>query len=114
MIILAEFTLPDGEHLQAFNDWYSGQHVADFLGAPGITSGRRFYSRQGDQYRFVAIYEHDGSCSPRETFASPAGQHAVADFDERWRSTVGAPTVTAFRDIGTGDGYLGWPPPDPR
>lgn len=113
MIITAQFTLPGGEYLAAFNDWYSRKHVGDFLAAPGIASGRRFAARERSGYRFLAVYEHDGSCHPRDTFASAAGLAAVADFDRLWAARTGPPSIQVFREIGVGDAYRGWPLPPP-
>lgn len=111
LVIAAQFLLPDADYLAAFNEWYSLRHVPEFVSAPGVVSGRRFARREGDGYRFLALYEHDGSCEAAETFASPVGRAAVEDFDRQWVDRTGPPTVQAFRELGVGDRYRGWPPP---
>jgi uncharacterized OB-fold protein len=54
-----------------YNDWYSNQHLADLLAIPGFDAAQRFIlspeKRFPDSpdhpYRYLALYEFDGSAS---------------------------------------------------
>ena len=53
-----------------FNEWYAGEHIPQMLSVPGFVSARRYVAldEPGDQgetadYRYLAIYEIEGSLS---------------------------------------------------
>ena len=111
-MIVAMFDVLDGEYIEEFNDWYSRKHVLDFLKAPGLISGRRFYWKRKNGYiRFLALYEHNGKCSLQETLESNEARAAVQDFEEQWQGKVGPPDFRVYKEIGVGENYSGWPPP---
>lgn len=110
MIILARFVLEDEGFLVDFNEWYSCVHVPDFVAAPGVLRGRRYFTRRDDgTFEFLAVYEHDGSCHVLDTFRSQEGRAAVEDFESSWLDQVGPPDITVYHEIGVGEEYSGWP-----
>lgn len=106
-LITAQFLLEDTPQLDEFNEWYSTKHVADFVKAPGVVGGRRFYRRENGRIRFVAMYEHDGSVRPRESFESPEGAYAISDFKERFPD-LPMPEIQVFHEIVVGPDYTHW------
>lgn len=54
-----------------YNDWYSNQHLADLLAIPGfeaaqrfeLSPDKRFPDSPDHPYRYVALYEFDGTAS---------------------------------------------------
>ncbi|UOM36565.1 VOC family protein [Acuticoccus sp. I52.16.1] len=48
---------------EEFNEWYSGQHLADVVALPGVVSAQRFHlaplqrAATPSPYRYLAIYE---------------------------------------------------------
>ncbi len=110
--MVASFELPDTGWIKAFNDWYSGPHVADVLQAPGITAAQRYWWRRRDGgYRFLAVYRHSGEPAVEVTLSSPEWLALMQDFQDRWAAKTGPANWQVYRTLGIGDEYLGWPPP---
>ena len=49
----------DPAHDEAFNRWYNEQHVPDLIGQPGFVRARRYVCVEGDQLKYLAIYEFE-------------------------------------------------------
>jgi hypothetical protein len=61
--IYAVLTNPAAGREDAFNEWYTKQHLPDVLKAPGFKSAQRFtLLNQGtSQWKYLAIYEFEGA-----------------------------------------------------
>jgi len=44
---------------EEFNDWYDRVHLPDVLAVGGVVGARRYRMREGDRWRYLAIYELD-------------------------------------------------------
>jgi hypothetical protein len=49
----------DPAHDEAFNRWYNEQHVPDLIGQPGFVRARRYVCVEGEQLKYLAIYEFE-------------------------------------------------------
>src|SRR6186713_2598772 len=47
--------LPEAE--QAFNRWYTLEHVPERIGIPGFLRGRRYVAGQRERHRYFTLYE---------------------------------------------------------
>ncbi len=64
-LVLVGLVQPESEDLvQAFNDWYLGNHVEDTFNCPNITSVRCFKAARGfmgdPPSEYLTIYEFEG------------------------------------------------------
>lgn len=110
MLLLVRLTDVPDALLDELNEWYSTVHAMDFVQAPGIISARRFVTQHEGQFEFLALYEHDGSCTLEDTFASEPARRAKKDMTARWSDFFPRPPVEVFSEIGLGDRYDGWRP----
>jgi hypothetical protein len=77
----------DPEHEQEFNRWYDEEHLPDVLSRfPQITSARRYRATDGEEPRYLVVYEYDvGSEEELNAAASaenPLRQELWAIYDQ--------------------------------
>lgn len=54
LIVLSD---PLGDRDAEYNDWYNNIHLPDVLAVPGMVAAQRFKLKNGDRWRYCAIYE---------------------------------------------------------
>lgn len=86
----------DPSHDREFNQWYEQVHLPEIVACPGILSGRRMVSPDGDQRpRYITIYEvehRDVLESPEVRAVAGWGPFAdeVSNYHRYWFEPVGS------------------------
>ncbi len=57
--LLVVHTDVDLAHEEAFNRWYNDDHVPALVGQPGFVRARRYVRVEGEQAKYLAIYEFE-------------------------------------------------------
>lgn len=82
----------DAEVEDAFNAWYSGEHLPAVVACPGIISGRRYTARTvGDDpgvARYWAFYEVESKDAMRSPEISELAQDGFGPFADRVRNVT--------------------------
>jgi hypothetical protein len=85
-------TVSDPAKRQAFDDWYSNEHLPDAAKAFGVKKAWRFWSLT-DPLLHVAMYEFADQAALDRAMSGAALKTLVAEFDRCW------PAVTRRREI---------------
>jgi hypothetical protein len=85
-------TVTDAAKRQAFDTWYSREHVPDAMKSFGATKAWRYWSLTEPSLHH-AMYQFPDQAALDRAMASPENKRLVADFDRDW------PGVTRTREI---------------
>lgn len=70
-----------------YNEWYDGEHVPEMLSVPGFVSAQRYVVHgppdNPPEFRYLAIYEIEGSVADALTALSAAKLSVSPSLDER-------------------------------
>lgn len=92
----------DAEHEQAFNDWYTGEHIPEVLAVPGFVGARRYRvtDPNADGHPYLTVYEieaDDVRAPLKEVFRRARdGQFSLPEHVR----TAATPTTTLYELIG--------------
>ena len=85
-------TVADSAKRQAFDEWYSREHLPDAAKAFGVSTARRFWSLT-DPSLHLAMYEFADQAALDRAMSGAALKTLVAEFDRCW------PEVTRTREM---------------
>jgi hypothetical protein len=85
-------TVADPAKRQAFDEWYSREHLPDAVKAFGVGKAWRFWS-VGDPSLHQAMYEFADQAALDRAMSGAALKALVAEFDRCW------PEVTRTREV---------------
>jgi hypothetical protein len=85
-------TVADPAKRQAFDEWYSREHLPDAAKAFGVKKAWRFWS-MGDPSLHQAMYEFADQAALDRAMGGEALKALVAEFDRYW------PEVTRTREV---------------
>lgn len=85
-------TVADPAKRQAFDEWYSREHLPDAVKAFGVRKAWRFWS-VGDPSLHQAMYEFADQAALDRAMSGDALKALVAEFDRCW------PEVTRTREV---------------